>query len=194
MVLILLGAASLGRGLYLPAKAQLAQVLLRRAWALSESGPVRPWPWARSWPVARLCVPRLGIDEIVLAGDEGATLAFAPGHSDASCSPEGRGNIVISGHRDTVFSFLSKLRWGDRLLLETPSGRTRAFTVVATSVVDEKEVSALLPTPDPVLTLITCYPFDAIRPGGPLRYIVRAVEEEEDDHRGITPVSGSGRG
>jgi sortase A len=27
----------------------------------------------------------------------------------------------------------------------------------------------------PTLTLVTCYPFDAIVPGGPLRYAVTAV-------------------
>jgi len=26
-----------------------------------------------------------------------------------------------------------------------------------------------------MLTLITCYPFDALNPGGPLRYVVRAA-------------------
>ena len=72
LALMLLGAGGLGCGLYIPAKAVLAQQLLRRAWEHSAAGPARPWPWARTWPVARLEVPHLGIDQIVLAGAEGA--------------------------------------------------------------------------------------------------------------------------
>ena len=30
----------------------------------------------------------------------------------------------------------------------------------------------------PMLTLVTCYPFDAVVPGGPLRYVVTALAEK----------------
>jgi sortase A len=177
LALMLLGAGGLGCGLYLPAKAVLAQHLLHRAWERSAVGPVRPWPWARTWPVARLEVPHLGIDQIVLAGAQGAALAFAPGHVDGTAQPDEHGNIVLAGHRDTVFAFLARVGRGDELLLETHSGRKRRFVVVSTAVVREDDTTALEPTTVDVLTLITCYPLDATRPGGPLRYILRAVEE-----------------
>ena len=175
--LMLFGAGGLGGGLYLPAKAVLAQQLLRRAWKHSAAGPVRPWPWSRTWPVARLEVPRLGVDQIVLAGAEGAALAFAPGHVDGTAQPNEHGNIVLAGHRDTVFAFLARVRHGDELLLKTQSGRERRFVVASTAVVREDDTTALEPTTRDVLTLITCYPLDGTRPGGPLRYILRAVEE-----------------
>lgn len=175
----------------MPAKALLSQILLRRAWDHSASDAIRPWPWARTWPIARLRVSRLGIDEIVLAGTEGASLAFAPGHADGSAAPEEDGNIVIAGHRDTVFAFLSELRRGDNLVLETRSGRTRIFTVSDTEIIDQNDTVCLESSPKSMLTLVTCYPFDAVRPGGPLRYIVRALltkEFRKTDARQPCPV------
>ncbi len=169
------GTLLLAGGLYLPAKAALAQVLLRRAWASTGDHPARPWPWARTWPVARLEVPALGVDQIVLAGDEGAALAFAPGHVDGTAAPGEPGNIVLAGHRDTVFAFLGELALGDELRLETADGRRNSYVVASTSVVHETETAVLDPTAEATLTLVTCYPFDGARPGGPLRYVVRAT-------------------
>ncbi|MFP6625625.1 MAG: sortase, partial [Deltaproteobacteria bacterium] len=95
----------IGGAVYIHAKAELSQVLLKRAWArtLEYGEPSRPWPWADTWPVARLRVPRLGIDQVVLAGASGASLAFAPGHLSGTASPGETGSTVISGHRDTHF-------------------------------------------------------------------------------------------
>jgi sortase A len=41
-------------------------------------------------------------------------------------------------------------------------------------IVDRRDTSVLTTSPGPTLTLITCYPFDAVVPGGPLRYVVVA--------------------
>jgi len=81
-VLLLLGVWQAGHGAWIHAKAQLAQYLLQRAWTRTLEGErdARPWPWADTWPVARLRVPAHGVDLIVLDGVSGRTLAFAPGH------------------------------------------------------------------------------------------------------------------
>ena len=70
-----------GQGSYIHAKAKLAQSLIRGAWEKTLAGQkeVRPWPWADTWPVARLIVPRLKVDLFVLAGSSGRTMAFGPG-------------------------------------------------------------------------------------------------------------------
>lgn len=177
IVAVALGAAAVAWGAWIPAKAVVAQHLLRRAWAATGSSPVRPWPWARTWPVARLQAPSLGVDEIVLAGAEGAALAFAPGHVDGTAAPGEDGNVVLAGHRDTVFQFLGELRPGDRVWLETANDRRIEYVVDSGEVIDERDVGVLAPTAVPTLTLLTCYPFETVRPGGPLRYVVRAVAE-----------------
>ncbi len=173
-LLLAAGASSLAAGAYIPAKAALAQVLLDLAWSHTEdSGDrVRPWPWAETWPVARLTAPRLGADLIVLAGAEGAALAFAPGHVDGTALPPAAGNTVVAGHRDTHFRFLKDLRIGDELWLESADGERRRFNVTDARVVHEDDLGPLAPTPEPALTLVTCYPFEAVWPGGALRYVV----------------------
>ena len=68
-LLVALGAWQLGRGAWIQAKAWLAQSLIAHAWARTLSGErqAKPWPWADTWPVARLTVPRLGIERSHLA-------------------------------------------------------------------------------------------------------------------------------
>ena len=63
-----IGLWQIGAGLYIPAKALVAQVMLNDAWRRTIGGVTRakPWPWADTWPVARLRVPKHGIDQIVL--------------------------------------------------------------------------------------------------------------------------------
>lgn len=171
----LLLAAGLGLdGTWIHAKAALAQVLLERAWSRSDHGrsPQRPWPWADITPLARLRAPRLHQDLIVLDGDNGQALAFGPGWSPASPRPGSVGLGVISAHRDTQFRFLPSLRAGDRLILDGPRGSS-TYEVTDRRVIDSRQLR--LPPSDSMdgLWLVTCYPFDAVVPGGPLRYVVQ---------------------
>ena len=174
--LLALGFWQLGQGAYIPAKAWLAQELMQRAWERAEAGRERPapWPWADTWPVARLRALGGDIDLIVLAGGSGRTLAFGPGHLSASAMPGQRGNAVIAGHRDTHFSFLQRLAVGEALAVETVDGESHLYQVIDIDVVDSRRSSLLLDTDEGVLSLVTCYPFDALEPGGPMRYVVTA--------------------
>jgi sortase A len=172
---LLLAATALGaQAAWLPAKASLAQVLLQSSWqrTLADGGLHRPWPWADTHAVARLSAPRLGITQVVLAGDSGRTLAFGPGWAESSAAPGTPGTTVLSGHRDTHFEWLRHLRDGDRLRLEAPGG-ARDYRVTATQVVDAR-THRLATGPDQ-LVLVTCWPFDATAPRGPLRYLVTLV-------------------
>ena len=69
-LLIALGGWQFGHGAWIQAKAWLAQVLIAQAWQRVLAGEVhaKPWPWADTWPVARLSVPSLGIERYVLEG------------------------------------------------------------------------------------------------------------------------------
>lgn len=169
-----LGFWQLGEGAYIPAKAWLAQELMLRAWSRAAAGEVNPapWPWADTWPVARLSAKAGDVDLIVLAGGSGRTLAFGPGHLAASALPGQRGNSIIAGHRDTHFGFLRDLAVGEQLDVETSDGREHRYRVVDIDIVDSRRGSLLLDTDDSMLSLVTCYPFDAIDAGGPMRYIV----------------------
>ena len=179
LVLIGLGAWQLGGAGLIQAKAWLAQGLLEASWAATLAGAetVRPWPRADTWPVARLQAPGLGVERIVLAGANGRTLAFGPGHMAGTALPGAPGHSILSGHRDTHFRFLKDLAPGDALRVQGPDGAWRAYRVSATEVIDARLARLLPDDGTPRLTLVTCYPFDAIAPGGPLRYVVSAVGE-----------------
>lgn len=174
--LLCLGFWQFGQGAYIPAKAWMAQELMQRAWQRGAAGVARPvpWPWADTWPVARLSARSGEIELIVLAGSSGRTLAFGPGHLGASAMPGEPGNTVIAGHRDTHFSFLRDVEISDSLVLETLAGVRHLYKVIGIDVVDARRGSLLLDTDEPYLSLVTCYPFDAREPGGPLRYVVTA--------------------
>ena len=171
-----LGFWQLGQGAYIPAKAWLAQELMQRAWDRAGAGEQQPvpWPWADTWPVARLSALAGDVDLIVLAGGSGRTLAFGPGHLSASALPGMQGNTVIAGHRDTHFNFLQHLDVGESLVIETASGRKHLYKVTNIEVIDSRRGSLLLDTEESLLSLVTCYPFEAVEPGRPMRYIVTA--------------------
>ncbi len=170
-----------GQGLYIHAKAQLAQVLIKDAWAesLSSGRAIKPWSWADTAPIARLIVPGHDIDLFVLAGSSGRTLAFGPGHMTGTPLPGAPGRSLIGGHRDTHFRFLKDLAPGEHLIVQRRDGQRFRYKVTGRRIVDHRR-HGLAPVEDTsVLSLVTCYPFDDWEPGGPLRYVVNAVPVEE---------------
>jgi len=174
------GCWFVGKGLYIESKATLAQHLLEHAWQKVKAGEPqsKPWPWADTWPIARLTVPRLKIDLIVLAGDSGRTLAFGPGHHFSSAKLGAVGNSLISAHRDTHFNFLQYLRAGDAIFIETTQTNITRFNVSATQVVDMDKARFINDPSSAYLHLVTCYPFNSILAGGSQRFIVSAVAEQ----------------
>jgi len=175
------GCWFVGEGLYIESKAIVAQHLLAHAWQKAKAGErqSKPWPWADTWPIARLTVPRLDIDLIVLAGDSGRSLAFGPGHRFASAQPGAAGNSLISAHRDTHFNFLQYLHTGDAIYIETAQSGITRFNITATQVVDMDQARFINDPSNAYLHLVTCYPFNSIMTGGSERYIVSAVAQQK---------------
>lgn len=176
------GTALTGRAAYMHAKAELAGVLIRRAWQQTiETGkPHAPWPWADTHPVARMRIPRLGYDEMVLEGATPRTLAFGPAHLMSGAAFGEHGNLVLAGHRTSWFKPLEKISAGDEVKIEWLDGkrnlRRRSYRVTEIRVVRPQDVTLLAQTSDDTLTLITCYPFGA-SPTSPERFVVRAEGE-----------------
>lgn len=180
-LLLALALLFLGNAFYIPAKAILAQHLLHESWqqTLAGGGEInKPWPWADTWPVARLQVPSQDIDHIVLEGDTGNTLAFAPGRSTYTSLHDELGFILINAHRDTHFRFLQDIALGETLFLQQADGFVQRYIVQDTQVVDAKTAYLRAPSRGRWLVLVTCYPFDVIQTGGTLRYVVMAEAVE----------------
>lgn len=150
-------------------KAWLGQWLLERAWQQSQDSgePVAPWPGAVSHPVARLHVPRLDLDRLVLEGAETPVLAWGPGMETGP-----GGHRLLAAHRDTHFRFLERIETGDRFEMRYADGRVEHWRVRTTGVVDARDSALDMSLSAEVMTLVTCYPFNAATAGGPLRFVV----------------------
>jgi len=178
VALMIAGIVCVSEGAWIHAKASLAQVLIGAAWRREQAGSrsTQPWPWADTRPLAQLTFGE-GADArmfMVLEGSSGRNLAFGPAHDPASVAPGEPGNSVIDGHRDTHFALLRDTKVGDTLHVETLAKRNVTFMVTDIQVVDSRRARISLHAESPRLTLVTCYPFDAAAPGGPLRLIVTA--------------------
>jgi sortase A len=137
--------------------------------------PARPRRPAAGSVVGRLEVPRLKISAVAREGADARTLRRAVGHVPSTAWPGQRGNAAFAGHRDSFFRNLRDIRTGDRIVVTTTDGR-HEYVVRETRIVKPTEVSVLDPTPEPTLTLVTCYPFSYIG-AAPERFIVRAALE-----------------
>lgn len=158
--------------IWIPVKAELAQLLMEDAWRRTLEGETnaKPWPWADTSPVALLEVPEHGLRMMVLAGTSGRNLAFGPTFLGA---PE-LADKILSGHRDTHFYFLESIKVNDLLRFTTVHG-TFDYRVTWLEIIDSRLQKLVLEPGVERLTLITCYPFNSLTSGGPLRYVVTAL-------------------
>lgn len=174
---VLSAVVLLGQGGWIHAKGWLGQQLMARAWSSSiehARDPRSPWPGARTRPVARLVVPELAIDRLVLDGIEVPGLAWGPGLVRGA-----NGHRVIAGHRDTHFRFLGDLEPGQKLTLQPAGGPSIIWEIDDRRIVDSRIAAIDLDAPGPLLTLLTCYPLDGIEPGTPFRLVLRARPVDE---------------
>jgi sortase A len=170
------GAILVGQGVYIHAKALLAQVLLERAFAktIATGHAIKPWPWADTWPQARITVQRLGASTIALAGTSGQALAFGPGHVERTAEAGEAGVAVYAAHRDTNFRFLKDVAIGDEIDVTRADGKTFRYRADGLAIVrfDQSGIDPLSTGHELVLT--TCWPFDAMT-HGPMRYVLHAT-------------------
>ena len=171
-----LGLSFLAYGAYIPAKAVLAQYLINDAWndSIRSGESHKPWKWADMHPVMKLSSKKHKQELIVLFGDKGNSLAFAPGYNIFSYMPKQGGTTVISAHRDTHFEFLQNVTISDVFELTDRNNRTTSYEVSDIKIIDATKQDIAIHSDQNELKLITCYPFDAIVARGPLRYVVTA--------------------
>ena len=175
-VLMLLAAmVFFGQSVYILAKAQLAQILLERAFnqTLLTGKPVKAWSWADTRPVAQLTIARLHAASIVLKGSSGEALAFGPALLDETARPGERGTSVMAAHRDTHFAFLKNVVVGDDITVTRDDGLAFTYRVTGTRIADFDNSGIDRHAAGFHLVLSTCYPFDAITHGRQ-RFLVEA--------------------
>ncbi|MDH7488055.1 MAG: class D sortase [Anaerolineae bacterium] len=109
----------------------------------------------------RIVIPAINVDARVVEGDGWEQLKKGAGHRIGSANPGERGNCVISAHNDIygeIFRDLHKLELEDEIIVYAGAQPYR-YKVVAKRIIEPTQVEVMDPTPDPILTLITCYPY-----------------------------------
>ncbi len=113
-------------------------------------------------PIARIEMPRIGVDKIVVAGVDKNDLKKGPGHYPETPLPGQLGNAAIAGHRTTFgqpFFDIDKLDNGDEIILTTLTGRY-VYRVTDQQIVSPSDYHVIATT-DPTratLTLTSCHP------------------------------------
>jgi len=122
--------------------------------------------------IGSLSIPVLKQKMPIIQGTGTKELKKGIGHFMQSVLPGEKDNCVLSGHRDTVFAKLGKLKVGDQLIVETSAG-IFIYEVNNIRIVDTDDRTVIVPTDHAVLTLTTCYPFLFIG-SAPSRYVLSA--------------------
>lgn len=171
LIIFLIGLAVLGKPIYYYTKGICAQIMLEKAWEKTKrtGKPTKAWSWADTLPVAKLIIPKIELNQVVLEGEEIEAMAFGPAIIKHELNAN---NIIISGHRDSFFKELDQLSEGDIINLELLNKvlKYRINSIVITNPEDTRWIED---TPSKTLTLITCYPFNFIG-DAPERYIIIA--------------------
>ncbi len=175
--LFTLGALSLGVYAWAMADGWLAQrALAHRLATLRAHGGATAAATRReargSGLVGRIEIPRLHVDAVIVEGTSSRALRHGVGHVERTAFPGERGNVGLAAHRDTYFRRLRGIARGDLIRVQTPDG-SFTYRVSAFEIVKPSRGDLLNPTPQPALTLVTCYPFDWVG-NAPDRFVVRA--------------------
>jgi len=120
-----------------------------------------PVPTPGPQQAVRLQVPAIGVDHPVVQGDGWEQLKKGVGQHIGSPNPGEQGNLVLSAHNDVfgeIFRDLDKLKPGDEIIVFT-SQRTFTYTVQQSQIVEPTQVEVMAPSQEPVVTLISCYPY-----------------------------------
>lgn len=123
--------------------------------------------------IGLLLIPKIKAELAIVEGTDPNDLNKGVGHYKGSDLPGKKGQIVLSGHRDTVFRHLGELKIGDSLKVKMPNG-IFVYEITHTKIVDSKDTSIItLQKQNEELILTTCYPFRYIG-NAPKRYIIYA--------------------
>lgn len=122
--------------------------------------------------IGLLEIPKLNEELPIIEGTDEEMLARGVGHYSTTAFPSDNEQILLSGHRDTVFRNFGKLAVGDRFIVKLPYG-TYEYEIKSTDIVDKDDTSVIRKMGKEVLVVSTCYPFHYVG-SAPERYILYA--------------------
>lgn len=120
-----------------------------------------PIPTASPAQAIRIQIPAIGVDAPIVQGDGWEQLKKGVGQHIGTPNPGENGNLVLSAHNDIfgeIFRELDRLQPGDVVIVYT-NQRQYTYVITGTQVVEPTRVEVMAPTPNPSITLISCYPY-----------------------------------
>jgi sortase A len=187
LLVVLLLVAGLAAGmLYARHHNRVPALLINQAWARTLDGvaEIHPWPGLESVPVAKIILPDMNREHVIMSGVSGDVLAVAPGWHEGTDFPGQPGISLISAYGNTHFGFLRHLQEGDVFTLETRDGNHRSYLVSEMSIVQESEMKVAVGKDESVLLLSTSYPLSNWQQGEKVRLVVVARETGPEKRQG----------
>lgn len=120
-----------------------------------------PVPTPSPQQAVRIQIPAIDVDAPVVQGDGWEQLKKGVAQHLGTPNPGQNGNIVLSAHNDVfgeIFRHLDRLQEGDEVIVYT-NQRAFVYVVKQTQVVEPTQVEVMAGTQEPVVTLISCYPY-----------------------------------
>jgi sortase A len=109
----------------------------------------------------QLQIPIINVDAPVVQGDGWEQLKKGVAQHIGSANPGQSGNMIMSAHNDVfgeIFRNLDQLKRGDQILVYTPQ-HAYTYIIANIQIVEPTDVEVMATTPDPTVTLISCYPY-----------------------------------
>ncbi|WP_194540181.1 class D sortase [Paenibacillus sp. JZ16] len=128
--------------------------------------------------IGMLQIPKLEAELPIIEGTDEEMLERGVGHYSGTAFPMDNEQILLSGHRDTVFRDFDMLSVGDHFIVKLPYG-TFEYEIKSTDIVDKDDTSVIRSMGTEVLVISTCYPFRFVG-NAPERYIFYAYPVGED--------------
>ena len=155
----MLSLAGVHKG-FAPAREWAAEQLIDVAWTRTqrEGRAVQPWPGIESYPVAKIEIPALGKNFVVMSGVSAPVLKHGAGWNEGTSAPGLPGISLISGYRNGAFSFIGDLATGMDLRVEGAGGMIKNYRVEGVSVIQGTEMKVPMGDDESVLLFSTSYP------------------------------------
>lgn len=185
LVIVICGLLVLGKGIWQIVAAekqekaayQAAKALVKQDKKMLVKGDYKP---ETGEAAGLLSIPKISAELPIVEGTDPDDLEKGVGHYKGSFYPQQNGQIVLSGHRDTVFRRAGELNIGDQLIVQMPYGKF-AYEIIKTKIVAAEDTSIItLQNNEEELVLTTCYPFSYLG-NAPDRYIIYAKRTADKD-------------
>lgn len=122
--------------------------------------------------MGEMIIPTISLDYPLIHGTLDEQLQRGIGHYAGSALPGENGNVIVSGHRDTVFRNLGKVKIGELIIIKNQYGIFN-YRAAGIRIVGENDRTVIVPSNKEMLTITTCYPFIYVG-SAPQRYILTA--------------------